>query len=163
MDGIRHVQLLLLLFNPLPPPPPSPLPLPLLLLLPLLPSPSSSFSSSSPPPPPLRDKLFPALGFGAKIGEQVQRLCSSHPAAAIPPSLFQVSHEFALNGNPQNPYCSGIQGVVQAYHTALQSVQLWGPTNFAPIINHVARFAQQAAGNLATQVSIRHKKKKCVS
>lgn len=78
------------------------------------------------------DKLFPALGFGAKIGEQ-------------------VSHEFALNGNPQNPYCSGIQGVVQAYHTALQSVQLWGPTNFAPIINHVARFAQQAAGNLATQ------------
>jgi hypothetical protein len=81
------------------------------------------------------DKLFPALGFGAKIGGQ-------------------VSHEFALNGNPQNPYCAGIPGVVQAYHTALQSVELWGPTNFAPIINHVARFAEQAAGSQQQQYFI---------
>ena len=66
----------------------------------------------------------------------------------------QVSHEFALNGNPQNPYCAGIPGVVQAYHTALQSVELWGPTNFAPIINHVARFAEQAAGSQQHQVKI---------
>ena len=65
---------------------------------------------------------------------------------------LQVSHEFALNGNPQNPYCAGIPGVVQAYHTALQSVELWGPTNFAPIINHVARFAEQAAEKQQTQV-----------
>lgn len=69
----------------------------------------------------------------------------------LPPSL-KVSHEFALNGNPQNPYCAGIPGVVQAYHTALQSVQLWGPTNFAPIINHVARFAEHAATNQQHQV-----------
>ena len=66
--------------------------------------------------------------------------------------LFQVSHEFALNGNPQNPYCAGIAGVVQAYHSALQSVSLYGPTNFAPIINHVARFAEQAAANPQSQV-----------
>ncbi|CAI8037851.1 Copine-1 [Geodia barretti] len=81
------------------------------------------------------DKLFPSLGFGAKIGGQ-------------------VSHEFALNGNPQNPFCAGIPGVVQAYHTALQSVELWGPTNFAPIINHVARFAEQAAGSQQHQYFI---------
>lgn len=72
------------------------------------------------------DKLFPALGFGAKVEGK-------------------VSHEFALNGNPHNPYCVGIPGVVQAYQSALQSVELWGPTNVAPIINHVARFAEQAA------------------
>lgn len=70
------------------------------------------------------------------------------------PRSIQVSHEFALNGNPQNPYCAGIPGVVQAYHTALQSVQLWGPTNFAPIINHVAKFAHQAATSGQTQVYI---------
>ena len=75
---------------------------------------------------------------------------SSSPPPPPPPS--QVSHEFALNGNPQNPYCLGIPGVVQAYHTALQTVQLWGPTNMAPIINHVARFAEAAATQPNAQV-----------
>ena len=48
---------------------------------------------------------------------------------------------FALfqNGNPQNPYCTGIEGVVEAYHKCISSVQLYGPTNFAPCINHVAK------------------------
>ncbi|KAK3608098.1 hypothetical protein CHS0354_004755 [Potamilus streckersoni] len=70
------------------------------------------------------DKLFPALGFGARL----------------PPDGV-VSHEFALNGNPVNPYCNGIDGVLDAYNKALYSVQLYGPTNFAPCINHVAKFA----------------------
>ncbi|XP_043407130.1 copine-8 isoform X3 [Chelonia mydas] len=70
------------------------------------------------------DKMFPALGFGAKL-----------------PPDGRVSHEFALNGNPQNPYCNGIDGVMEAYYRSLKSVQLYGPTNFAPVINHVARYA----------------------
>ncbi|KAM4762325.1 RNA-binding protein 12 isoform 12-T22 [Cyanocitta cristata] len=70
------------------------------------------------------DKLFPAFGFGAQV----------------PPS-WQVSHEFALNFNPSNPYCQGIQGIVDAYRQILPQIQLYGPTNFSPIINHVARFA----------------------
>nr|XP_048287544.1 copine-1 isoform X2 [Myodes glareolus]XP_048287545.1 copine-1 isoform X2 [Myodes glareolus]XP_048287546.1 copine-1 isoform X2 [Myodes glareolus]XP_048287547.1 copine-1 isoform X2 [Myodes glareolus]XP_048287548.1 copine-1 isoform X2 [Myodes glareolus]XP_048287549.1 copine-1 isoform X2 [Myodes glareolus] len=74
------------------------------------------------------DKLFPAFGFGAQV-----------------PPNWQVSHEFALNFNPSNPYCAGIQGIVDAYRQALPQVRLYGPTNFAPIINHVARFAAQAA------------------
>ena len=81
-----------------------------------------------------RDKLFPALGFGAQINGQ-------------------VSHEFALNGNPSNPYCSGIQGVVEAYHGAIRSVKLWGPTNFAPIITHTAKFAAEAKRNVEIQVN----------
>ena len=32
-------------------------------------------------------------------------------------------------------------GVLEAYYNCLNRVQLYGPTNFAPIINHVARFA----------------------
>lgn len=43
------------------------------------------------------------------------------------------------NGNPQNPYCAGIEGVMEAYYQSLKSVQLYGPTNFSPVVNHVAR------------------------
>jgi hypothetical protein len=71
------------------------------------------------------DKLFPALGFGARL-----------------PPDGRVSHEFFLNLSPSSPYCEGIDGVMAAYHHALNSVQLYGPTNFAPVVNHVARMAR---------------------
>jgi len=70
------------------------------------------------------DKLFPALGFGARL----------------PPS-FETHHEFFLNLT-QDPYCSGVDGILAAYHQSLNSVQLYGPTNFSPVINHVANFAR---------------------
>ncbi|XP_074478750.1 copine-3-like isoform X2 [Sebastes fasciatus] len=73
------------------------------------------------------DKMFPAFGFGA----------------LIPPS-WQVSHEFPINFNPSDPFCAGIEGVVQAYQQCLPQVKLYGPTNFSPIINHVAQFGLQA-------------------
>ncbi|XP_020778827.2 copine-3-like isoform X1 [Boleophthalmus pectinirostris] len=73
------------------------------------------------------DKMFPAFGFGAQI----------------PPS-WQVSHEFPLNFNPANPFCAGVEGIVEAYRICLPQVKLYGPTNFSPIINHVACFANQA-------------------
>lgn len=41
-------------------------------------------------------------------------------------------------------FVPGIEGVVQAYQQCLPQLKLWGPTNFAPIINHVAHFARQA-------------------
>jgi hypothetical protein len=47
-------------------------------------------------------------------------------------------------GDPANPFCQGVAGIEAAYRKAITSVQLWGPTNFAPIINHVARFARAA-------------------
>lgn len=34
--------------------------------------------------------------------------------------------------------------MVQAYQQCLPQLKLWGPTNFAPIINHAACFARQA-------------------
>ncbi|NXW52866.1 CPNE5 protein, partial [Nyctiprogne leucopyga] len=37
----------------------------------------------------------------------------------------------------------GIEGVLAAYHRSLRRVQLYGPTNFAPVVNHVARSAAQ--------------------
>ncbi|GCB63596.1 copine-3-like [Scyliorhinus torazame] len=74
------------------------------------------------------DKLFPAFGFGAQT-----------------PPMWQVSHEFPLNFNPENPFCEGVQGIADAYRNCLPQVKLYGPTNFSPIINHVGRFAAVAA------------------
>ncbi|EMP25595.1 Copine-2, partial [Chelonia mydas] len=58
--------------------------------------------------------------------------------------MFTVSHEFAINFNPTNPFCSGVEGIVQAYSACLPHIRFYGPTNFSPIVNHVARFAAQA-------------------
>merc|ERR1719410_301505 len=76
------------------------------------------------------DKMFPALGFGARV----------------PPS-WEVSHEFFLNLSPESPFCAGLAGVLAAYHRALHNVQLYGPTNFSPVINHVAKFARAYRGD----------------
>nr|XP_046237856.1 copine-9-like isoform X1 [Scatophagus argus] len=70
------------------------------------------------------DKLFPAYGFGAKL-----------------PPDGKISHAFPLNSNTENPNCVGIDGVLEAYFQSLRTVQLYGPTNFAPVINQVARCA----------------------
>lgn len=43
------------------------------------------------------------------------------------------------NGDASNPACHGIAGVLEAYQRSLRRVQLYGPTNFAPVVNHVAR------------------------
>ena len=43
--------------------------------------------------------------------------------------------------------------MLDAYRYALTNVKLWGPTNAAPIISHVSRFAEQADKNPEAQVS----------
>ncbi|MEQ2226940.1 Copine-9, partial [Ilyodon furcidens] len=67
------------------------------------------------------DKLFPAYGFGAKM-----------------PPDGKISHAFPLNGDSDHPNCVGIEGVLESYFQSLRTVQLYGPTNFAPVINKVA-------------------------
>ncbi|XP_061540551.1 copine-9-like isoform X2 [Phycodurus eques] len=72
------------------------------------------------------DKLFPAYGFGAKL-----------------PPDGKISHAFPLGGDSENPNCVGIDGVMEAYFQSLRTVQLYGPTNFAPVINKVANCASE--------------------
>uniref|UniRef100_A0A8C4GMA2 Copine family member IX n=1 Tax=Dicentrarchus labrax TaxID=13489 RepID=A0A8C4GMA2_DICLA len=72
------------------------------------------------------DKLFPAYGFGAKL-----------------PPDGKISHAFPLSGDNENPNCVGIEGVLEAYFQSLRTVQLYGPTNFAPVINKVANCAAE--------------------
>ncbi|NWU60139.1 CPNE9 protein, partial [Dromas ardeola] len=47
------------------------------------------------------------------------------------------------NNNADNPSCAGIEGVLESYLQSLRTVQLYGPTNFAPVINQVAGTAAQ--------------------
>lgn len=63
------------------------------------------------------DNLFPVFGFGAKV-----------------PPTNTVSHCFPLTFNTANPQVFGVQGILNAYHSSLQSITLYGPTNFAPTI-----------------------------
>ncbi|KAJ3148733.1 hypothetical protein HDU89_004583 [Geranomyces variabilis] len=66
------------------------------------------------------DCQFPVYGFGAKLTDG------------------SISHCFALNGNIEYPHVPGVDGVLAAYDSAIAQIQLWGPTNFSPIINQVA-------------------------
>uniref|UniRef100_A0A8C9QYJ3 Copine-3 n=1 Tax=Scleropages formosus TaxID=113540 RepID=A0A8C9QYJ3_SCLFO len=77
------------------------------------------------------DKLFPAFGFGAQIPPNFQ----VRPRKRCPMN-------FHLTSTPTVPTAKGI---VEAYRAILPQVRLYGPTNFAPIITHVARIAAGAA------------------
>ncbi|KAM9654996.1 copine-9 isoform 12-T12 [Morphnus guianensis] len=118
------------------------------------------------------DKLFPAYGFGAKLppdgkishqfplvrhwvggnaggggSNRLGCILPWHPAAgghvpgtAVP---LQAPIPVSQNNNVDNPSCAGIEGVLESYLQSLRTVQLYGPTNFAPVINQVAGAAAQ--------------------
>ncbi len=73
------------------------------------------------------DKEFPGFGFGAKL----------------PPGYERVSHCFSLTGH-NNPVCTDIDGVLNAYRQTLYNVKLSGPTEFSELIGEAARYAELA-------------------
>ena len=46
-----------------------------------------------------------------------------------------------------------ITGIVAAYQNCIRSVQLYGPTNVAPIINLVAKAAEKAVGTASVSLN----------
>jgi len=74
------------------------------------------------------DKQFPTFGFGANLPFHKN---SGH-----------VSHCFALNGNICDPECDGLDGVLDAYKTALKNVNLYGPTHFSKVIEMTNKMAE---------------------
>jgi len=70
------------------------------------------------------DQLFPALGYGGLVGGV-------------------ASHCFSLTGDLGRS-CHGVDGVIAAYQHSLQTVALWGPTNFSPVIEHVTHLAMES-------------------
>uniref|UniRef100_A0A8C1GUZ8 Copine VII n=1 Tax=Cyprinus carpio TaxID=7962 RepID=A0A8C1GUZ8_CYPCA len=70
------------------------------------------------------DKRFSALGFGARIP----------PNYEVKDRFLYTLYRFTCEKNK-------IQGVVEAYQNCLPKIQLYGPTNVAPIINRIAKLA----------------------
>lgn len=70
------------------------------------------------------DKRFLGLGFGGQVNGR-------------------VSHCFPLNGNSRDPYCCGIEGVIDAYYDSLEHVPLSDPTCYAPVIDYVRAMAEK--------------------
>ncbi|CAB4060023.1 Copine-7,Copine-3,Copine-9,Copine-5,Copine-6,Copine-2,Copine-4,Copine-8,Copine-1 [Lepeophtheirus salmonis] len=71
------------------------------------------------------DKKFPAFGFGARL-----------------PPNGEISHDFFLNLKENNPFCEGVRGILDAYYSTVDAVELYGPTNFSPCINRIKAIAQ---------------------
>ena len=74
------------------------------------------------------DQLFPCFGFGAKIKNKSIGL-------------------FNLNMK-KDPNINFIEGIIEAYHSALNVVTLWGPTFFAPIIREMNKMIKRERSNL---------------
>ncbi|KAG0608958.1 hypothetical protein M758_8G146500 [Ceratodon purpureus] len=70
------------------------------------------------------DKHFPCWGFGGKVNGI-------------------LSHCFPLNNNVSNPEVEGIAGIEAVYSQAVNSVELYGPTWFAPVVRQAASIAAQ--------------------
>ncbi|VDL72332.1 unnamed protein product [Nippostrongylus brasiliensis] len=68
-----------------------------------------------------RKEIFNAYGFGAII-----------------PGTRKVSPVFNLNLSDDSEV-QGLGGILNAYHSCVPLVRLYGPTNFAPVINEAAR------------------------
>ncbi|VDD79541.1 unnamed protein product [Mesocestoides corti] len=71
------------------------------------------------------DEVFPAFGFGTRVGSDGRK-----------------SHLFPLTGDPQNPNCKGVGGVLSAYSRIASETCGSAPPNFAPLIRHVNEMAK---------------------
>ncbi|KAJ7978038.1 Protein BONZAI [Quillaja saponaria] len=72
------------------------------------------------------DRRFPACGFGGRTFNGT------------------VSHCFNLNGSASVSEVEGVEGIMDAYTSALHNIALAGPTIFGPVINRAAQIAGQS-------------------
>jgi hypothetical protein len=47
---------------------------------------------------------------------------------------------------PDGEYVTGVEGIMNAYLLARQHIELYGPTNFSPLIRHIMDPLQRAYG-----------------
>jgi len=68
--------------------------------------------------------------------------------------LSQVSHCFALNGNPMAPQVNGVHGIIEEYKKNLQNIQFHGPTHFGDILQAFTEYTMSMQGTNVYQVLI---------
>ncbi|GBB89250.1 hypothetical protein RclHR1_15930002 [Rhizophagus clarus] len=74
------------------------------------------------------DRKFPVYGFGAKFNKE-------------------LSHAYPLNNNKDDPEVEGVEGILKVYSKAMETIELFGPTNFSPIIDQTAAKIQREIDN----------------
>ena len=72
------------------------------------------------------DKQIPVFGYGANY----------------PPGSESVNHCFALNGDISKPEVNGLEGVIEVYKNAINTVKFSAPTKFAPILQRVNKMTE---------------------
>ena len=86
------------------------------------------------------DKTVPVYGFGAKVN-----------FPGFPP---EECHFFPCSGDWGNCAGRGVTGIFDLYNHALMNLQLWGPTNFSPMIREVSNFTRASSRfDLKTQLA----------
>ena len=78
------------------------------------------------------DQLFPCFGFGGIINN-------------VPMELFNLNFQ-------QDPNIKYIDGIIEAYHNAINYVQLSSPTLFAPIIREVNRIIKEQGNKITYHI-----------
>ena len=74
------------------------------------------------------DQLFPVFGFGFKFSNQAGN------------NLGKYNNDiYPINCNTSDPNINLIDNVLKEYRQFITQVTLWGPTNFAPMINDLNR------------------------
>ena len=78
------------------------------------------------------DQLFPVFGFGFKF------LNSSNNYFG-----FYSLNNYPINNNINDPNINTIENVLKEYRKFITTIFLWGPTNFAPMINDLNRVVKK--------------------
>ena len=74
------------------------------------------------------NQLFPCFGFGAKVNNRAR-------------GLFNLNFQ-------EDPNVRSIQGIIDAYHNAINSITFYGPTHFGPILNTINKMIKDEHNNL---------------
>ena len=75
------------------------------------------------------DQLFPVFGYGG-----------------ILPNTNVVNHCFNVNFQ-DDPNVKNVEGIIGAYRNSISRIKLFGPTNFAPLINRTIQICKQDKEN----------------
>ena len=82
------------------------------------------------------DQLFPVFGFGFKFNN---------------PNYYNLGiynlFNYPVNCNTSDPNIHLIDNVLKEYRQFIQKISLWGPTNFAPMINDLNREVKENLNN----------------